>query len=86
MVYKLRRAGELPAVKVGSLIRFHPDAVRAYQRDGDLVRGLRRIRYAWGIPALSASERMHEQPRPQLGLEREHCQSHRVRRAATSRK
>ena len=43
MVYKLRRTGELPAVKVGSLLRFHPDAVRAYQHGDANARGLRRI-------------------------------------------
>ena len=32
MVYKLRRGGALPAVRVGALLRFHPDTVRAYSR------------------------------------------------------
>lgn len=32
MVYKLRRQGDLPVVQVGSLYRFHPEAVRAYAR------------------------------------------------------
>jgi len=43
MVYKLRRTGELPAAKVGSLLRFHPDAVRGYQHGDVGARGLRRI-------------------------------------------
>ena len=30
MVYKLRREGRLPAVRVGALYRFRPEAVRAY--------------------------------------------------------
>lgn len=32
LVYKLQRTGALPAVRVGWLIRFHPDVVRAYMR------------------------------------------------------
>ncbi len=32
MVYKLRRIGTLPAVRVGALFRFEPDAVRAFTR------------------------------------------------------
>jgi len=32
MVYKLRRMGTLPAVRVGALFRFQPDEVRAYAR------------------------------------------------------
>jgi len=32
MVYKLRRMGALPAVRVGALFRFQPDEVRAYAR------------------------------------------------------
>lgn len=31
-VYNLRRAGDLPVVQVGSLYRFHPEAVRGYAR------------------------------------------------------
>jgi excisionase family DNA binding protein len=38
LVYKLQRAGALPAVRVGWLIRFHPDVVRAYMR-GDALPG-----------------------------------------------
>lgn len=34
MVYKLRRMGALPAVRVGALFRFQPDEVRAYARGG----------------------------------------------------
>ncbi len=37
MVYKLRRMGALPAVRVGALFRFQPDEVRAYAR-GELGR------------------------------------------------
>ena len=33
MVYKLRRQGSLPAVRVGALFRFRPDAVRDFARD-----------------------------------------------------
>jgi excisionase family DNA binding protein len=33
MVYKLRRTGALPAVRVGALFRFEPDVVRAFGRD-----------------------------------------------------
>jgi excisionase family DNA binding protein len=43
MVYKLRRSGALPAVRVGALLRFHPDAVRAYTRGELPARGPRRI-------------------------------------------
>lgn len=32
MVYKLRRTGALPAVRVGALLRFNIEAVRAYMR------------------------------------------------------
>ncbi len=32
MVYKLRRSGALPSVRVGALYRFHPDDVRAFMR------------------------------------------------------
>ncbi len=32
MVYKLRRMGTLPAVRVGALFRFEPDRVRAFTR------------------------------------------------------
>ena len=32
MIYKLRRSGALPSVKVGALYRFHPDDVRAFMR------------------------------------------------------
>ncbi len=37
MVYKLRRVGALPAVRVGALFRFQPEEVRAYAR-GDARR------------------------------------------------
>lgn len=37
MVYKLRRLGALPAVRVGALFRFQPEEVRAYAR-GDARR------------------------------------------------
>ncbi len=40
MVYKLRRMGTLPAVRVGALFRFQPDEVRAYAR-GELARTAR---------------------------------------------
>lgn len=30
MVYKLRRQGKLPAVKLGALYRWRPEVVRAY--------------------------------------------------------
>ena len=43
MVYKLRRSGDLPAVRVGALLRFNLEMVRAYMR-GDLpARGPHRI-------------------------------------------
>ena len=32
MVYKLRRTGTLPAIRVGVLFRVGPDAVRAFTR------------------------------------------------------
>ncbi|MGC3997484.1 MAG: helix-turn-helix domain-containing protein [Anaeromyxobacter sp.] len=32
MVYKLQREGRLPAVRIGWLLRFHPDTVRAFMR------------------------------------------------------
>jgi excisionase family DNA binding protein len=32
MVYKLRRQGSLPAVRVGALCRFQPDTVRGFAR------------------------------------------------------
>lgn len=32
LVYKLQRTGRLPAVRIGWLLRFHPDAVRAFMR------------------------------------------------------
>lgn len=32
MVYKLRREGKLPFVRIGTLYRFDPDVVRAYAR------------------------------------------------------
>jgi excisionase family DNA binding protein len=38
MIYKLRRAGSLPAVRVGALFRFEPDAVRAFARGEPALR------------------------------------------------
>ena len=38
MVYKLRRQGSLPAVRVGALFRFQPDAVRAFARSEVVAR------------------------------------------------
>jgi excisionase family DNA binding protein len=38
MVYKLRRQGSLPAVRVGALFRFQPDAVRAFARSDEVAR------------------------------------------------
>jgi excisionase family DNA binding protein len=38
MIYKLRRTGALPAVRVGALFRFEPDVVRAFGRGETLVR------------------------------------------------
>ncbi len=38
MVYKLRRQGSLPAIRVGALFRFEPDAVRAFGRGGGVAR------------------------------------------------
>jgi excisionase family DNA binding protein len=38
MVYKLVREGKLPAIRVGTLLRFNPDQVRAFAR-GDLGAG-----------------------------------------------
>lgn len=32
MVYKLRRTGMLPAIRVGALFRFEPDAIRTFAR------------------------------------------------------
>ena len=32
LVYKLQRTGRLPAVRIGWLLRSHPDAVRAFMR------------------------------------------------------
>jgi excisionase family DNA binding protein len=32
MVYKLRRTGTLPAIRVGALFRFEPDAIRTFAR------------------------------------------------------
>lgn len=31
-VYQARRRGVLPAIKLGSRVRFHPDAIRAWAR------------------------------------------------------
>jgi excisionase family DNA binding protein len=38
MVYKLRRTGALPAVRVGALFRFEPDIVRAFGRGKQVAR------------------------------------------------
>jgi excisionase family DNA binding protein len=38
MVYKLRRQGSLPAIRVGALFRFQPEAVRAFARTDEVVR------------------------------------------------
>jgi excisionase family DNA binding protein len=38
MVYKLRRQGSLPAVRVGALFRFQPDAVRAFASGEEVAR------------------------------------------------
>jgi excisionase family DNA binding protein len=38
MIYKLRRTGALPAVRVGALFRFEPDAVRAFARGEPVAR------------------------------------------------
>lgn len=38
MVYKLRRQGSLPAVRVGALFRFQPDTVRAFARNDEVAR------------------------------------------------
>ncbi len=32
LIYKLQREGRLPAVRIGWLLRFHPDTVRAFMR------------------------------------------------------
>jgi len=37
MVYKLRRQGSLPAVRVGALFRFRPEAVRGFASDDGLA-------------------------------------------------
>ena len=36
LVYKLQREGRLPAIRIGWLLRFHPETVRAFMR-GELV-------------------------------------------------
>jgi excisionase family DNA binding protein len=38
MVYKLRRQGSLPAVRVGALFRFQPDVVRDFARSDEVAR------------------------------------------------
>lgn len=38
MVYKLRRTGALPAIRVGALFRFQPDAVRAFAGAEEVAR------------------------------------------------
>ncbi len=38
MVYKLRRTGRLPAVRVGALFRFEPDVVRAFGHSEPVAR------------------------------------------------
>ena len=37
MVYKLRRQGSLPAVRVGALFRFQPDTVRGFARSDSVA-------------------------------------------------
>jgi excisionase family DNA binding protein len=34
LVYKLQRQGRLPAVRIGWLLRFRPETVRAFMRGG----------------------------------------------------
>jgi excisionase family DNA binding protein len=38
MVYKLRRQGSLPAIRVGALFRFQPDAVRTFAGGEEVAR------------------------------------------------
>ena len=38
MVYKLRRQGSLPAIRVGARFRFQPDAVRSFARSDEVAR------------------------------------------------
>ena len=38
MVYKLRRQGSLPAVRVGALFRFQPEAVRTFAGGEEVAR------------------------------------------------
>jgi len=42
LVYRLQREGRLPAVRIGWLLRFHPETVRAFMRGEP--RQLHRIR------------------------------------------
>jgi excisionase family DNA binding protein len=43
MVYKLRRQGSLPAVRVGALFRFQPDTVRGFARSDGVAGDSRRL-------------------------------------------
>ena len=43
MVYKLRRQGSLPAVRVGALFRFQPDTVRGFARSDGVAGDPRRL-------------------------------------------
>jgi excisionase family DNA binding protein len=36
LIYKLQRQGRLPAVRIGWLLRFHPETVRAFMRGEQL--------------------------------------------------
>ncbi len=41
LVYKLQRDGRLPAIRIGWLLRFHPETVRAFMRGEELpLRGI----------------------------------------------
>lgn len=43
MVYKLRRQGSLPAIRVGALFRFQPDAVRTFASGEEVARAPGRL-------------------------------------------
>jgi len=43
MVYKLRRQGSLPAVRVGALFRFQPDTVGGFARSDGVAGDSRRL-------------------------------------------
>jgi excisionase family DNA binding protein len=40
-VYHRAESGELPALRIGGLLRFHPDAIRAYARGEPIAAGNR---------------------------------------------